>query len=276
MINSSIIVLVIMGLFSFHTHSQGDHALRFLRSLDEGQKQKVLLEFGDQSRDRWHYLPGASWPREGLQLLEMEQAQQELFFDLLRYSLSEAGYGKTRKILELEAILSEIENSPDYRHPGKYFVTFYGNPEKDDPWAWSFEGHHLSLNFTVLGGTISMAPRFMGANPATIRSGPKKGDRVLAAEEDLAYRLLEELQPSQRRIAVFRESPFSDILSRNEPGTAPLEPAGIRMKELDAGQQEILSDLIYEYISVMPETLAVKRMERLREEDFGEIMFGWA
>ena len=42
------------------------------------------------------------------------------------------------------------------------------------PWAWRFEGHHLSINVTELPGEAPVvAPLFMGANPARVLSGPE-------------------------------------------------------------------------------------------------------
>jgi hypothetical protein len=65
-------------------------------------------------------------------------------------------------------VLVQLGGSSVVRDPEKYFAAFYGNPERDSLWAWSFEGHHISLNFTVLNDRISIAPRFFGANPAII------------------------------------------------------------------------------------------------------------
>ena len=34
------------------------------------------------------------------------------------------------------------------------------------PWAWRFEGHHVSLTLTMVPGVgIAVTPHFLGANP---------------------------------------------------------------------------------------------------------------
>jgi hypothetical protein len=253
-----------------------DPATKFLNSLSEDQKGKTLLPFDDQSKSKWHYLPAASWSRPGIQLHELEPAQKELLFNLLKASLSDTGYAKTKQIIELENVLAEISGNPNYRDPEKYHVAFYGDPQKNDLWAWSFEGHHISLNFTVADDKISIAPRFMGANPATILSGPKKGERTLHREEDLGLKLIGALSDPQKNKAIFQSSAPRDIVTANSSEVDPLKPVGIAMKELNKDQQLILNELIYEYLSTIPADLAKTRLEKLRTEEWSEIRFGWA
>ena len=85
------------------------------------------------------------------------------------------------------------------RDPGLYFTSVFGTPSSTAPWAWRFEGHHLSLNVTQLPGQPpSVGPVFFGANPATVPSGVEAGFRLLAGEEDLARELVS-LLPEERR-----------------------------------------------------------------------------
>jgi hypothetical protein len=269
-----IMLLIAAGLPASKNFSP-DPAITFLNSLDSGQKKKTQLPFDDRSRDQWHYFPAGS-SHSGINLGELNESQKDLFFKFLRSYLSESGFDKTVKIIELEGVLGELENNPSGRDPEKYFITVYGDPAKDKLWAWSFEGHHLSLNFTSLNNEISIAPRFMGANPAVIPSGKRKGEQTLEKEESLGFALINALAPEQKQKAIIREKAFWDIATSNESQVGPLEPAGIKLKDLQPGQKEILLDLIDEYLSAMPDELAAKRMNNLKEEEFDEIRFGWA
>ena len=251
-------------------------AIKFLNSLNNAQREKALYEFEDASKTKWHYLPGATWSRAGIQIHELNETQKELLFSLLQDFLSEAGFSKTKRIIELEEVLVQMGGSSFVRDPEKYFAAFYGNPERDSLWAWSFEGHHISLNFTVLNDHISMAPRFFGANPATIPHGKRKGERTLNKEEDYGLELINSMSASQKQKAIFRESAFSDITTTNAPEVNPPEPAGIELKDLNLAQQNILVNLIDEYLSAMPPEPAAKRMENLKNEEFDKIRFGWA
>ena len=249
----------------------------FLNSLTKEQREKAQLPFDDLSRTSWHFLPGAMWPRAGVQLGELNEDQNELFLKLLRTSLSETGYGKVTKIMDLENVLLELgHGDADFRDSNKYFVTFYGNPEKDSLWAWSFEGHHLSLNFSILNNKISIAPRFMGASPATVNEGKRKGQRTLANEDDLGLQLINSFSEDQKQKAIFQKTSFADIITSNASEVGPLNPVGIKMEDLNNDQQLILVNLLKEYLATMPKALAEQRMENLKMEDFDTIRFGWA
>ena len=71
--------------------------------------------------------------------------------------------------------------------------------DASERWGWRFEGHHLSLNFTLAGDKMAVdTPSFFGANPATVPSGAKKGLRALGEEHDAGWALLESLSEAQR------------------------------------------------------------------------------
>lgn len=183
---------------------------------------------------------------------------------------------KTQQIMVLETILAEQSGDNNFRDPEKYFAAFYGEPGKDNLWAWSFEGHHISLNFSIIGDQMSIAPRFMGANPATIPEGKRNGDRILGREEDFGFQLIYSLSDEQKSKTIFQSYSFSDIVTSNSTEVGPIKPVGIKMQALNKEQQHILLDLINEYISTMPAELATKRMNNLKEEEYDEIRFGWA
>ena len=271
-----IVILCSISFLAFNLLNNNP-TISFLNSLTKEQREKAQLPFDDLSRTSWHFLPGAMWPRAGVQLGELNEDQNELFLKLLRTSLSETGYGKVTKIMDLENVLLELgQGDADFRDSNKYFVTFYGNPEKDSLWAWSFEGHHLSLDFSILNNKISLAPRFMGASPATINEGKRKGQRTLANEDDLGLQLINSLSEDQKQQAIFQKTSFADIITSNASEVGPLNPVGIKMKDLNNDQQLVLVNLLKEYLATMPKTLAEQRMENLKMEDFDAIRFGWA
>lgn len=252
-------------------------AMSFLNELTKEQREKAQMPFDDLSRTTWHFLPGAMWPRTGIQLSELNDSQKDLLFKLLRSHLSETGYNKARKIMDLENVLLELGyGDADFRDAEKYTVAFYGNPMKDSLWAWSFEGHHLSLNFTIANDKVSIAPRFMGASPATIKEGNRKGERTLAHEEDYGLQLINALSNDQKQKAIFQKASYADIVSMNASQVGPLQTVGIRVGDLTNEQKTILTTLIHEYLSTMPPKLAEKRMDNLKSEEFDDIWFGWA
>jgi len=273
--NYYLLLLLILVLCAFKV--QDEHpAVRFLQSLDGEQREQAQKPFDYLFKEYWSYLPGSMIPRTGLGLDAINEDQKEIVFELLQSSLSEKGYDKTKRIIDLENVLAEIEGNRDMRDPDKYFIEFFGNPETDSLWAWSFQGHHLSFHFTILNGKTSIVPRFMGASPAVIKEGHRKGEKTLHREENLGFELLNSLSDEQRKVAIFRDKAFYDVVTSNSIEVGPLKPVGIRYKALNAAQKLILLELINEYLSVMPAELAEKRIQNLKQEELSGIRFGWA
>ncbi len=270
-----LIIYLVPLLLSFHPSNE-ELAQRFLNALNTEQKAKTLLNFDHDSKSNWHYFPATMFERAGISLAELNEEQKDALFNLLKSSLSKSGYDKTLKIIDLENVLAELSGNSTMRDPEKYYAAFYGDPTKDKIWSWSFEGHHLSLNFTIDDKEVSIAPRFMGANPATILSGPRKGERTLSQEEDLGFELINSFNAEQKQMALLDQEAFPDIITKNDKEVDPLKPVGIRYKNLQLDQQSKLLDLIDVYLSNMPENLAKQRMENLKKEELDEITFGWA
>lgn len=251
-------------------------AVDFLKSLTQAQRDKTQMPFNDESKVLWHYIPSSMFPRAGIQLNELDSNQKSKLDELLKTFLSETGYTKTMKIIDLENILLEMSGDSVMRNPENYSVAFYGNPEKDSLWAFSFEGHHISLNFTIHDGKVENAPRFFGANPAKIPSGPREGERTLQKEEDLGFELINSLSEEQREMAIFQQEPFFDIVTGKSAEVEPLSPVGIMYGQLNRNQQLIFLKLLDEYLSTIPAEQAEKRMNSIKDEEINEVRFGWA
>jgi hypothetical protein len=246
----------------------------FLASLRPEQRQRAVFRFEDAERINWHFVPRQ---RRGLPLKEMSPAQQELARRILRTALSQSGYLKATTIIELEVVLREMGQNPRVRDPELYFFSVFGNPGPDAPWGVRAEGHHLSLNFTVVGDSlVATAPAFMGANPAEVRVGSRAGLRPLAAEEDLARALIHALDANQRAAAVIANVTPRDIVTGAAARVEPLSPIGIRVTELRADQAQLLVRLIDEYLGRMAGPLAERRRAALEQTDFGQVAFAWA
>lgn len=250
--------------------------MAFLNSLNAGQKHKALLPFEDSTRTTWHFLPASMWERPGIPLKELTKEQKTLLYKLLSTFLSETGHNKILKIIDLENVLLELSGDTIMRDPERYYTVFYGNPEEENLWAWSFEGHHISLNFTITNDKTSMTPRFLGANPAIVKEGKQKGRRTLANEDDLGIKLINSMSEEQKQKAIFQKQAFQEIVTKNDTKVTPLKPVGIKMAELLGVQKSILLSLIDEYLKTMPTELATERMAGFEKEELDEIYFGWA
>jgi hypothetical protein len=246
----------------------------FLASLSAEQREKAVFEFADAERLNWHFIPRE---RLGLPLKEMSEPQRELARALLRAGVGQRGYVKANTIIELELVLRELGGNPTTRDPELYFFSIFGTPSATGPWGWRTEGHHLSVNFTVAGGTaVATAPAFFGANPAEVRTGSRQGLRALAAEEDLARELVTSLDAGQRATAIIATEAPRDIVTANAVEVDPLSPAGIAVTALQPAQRSLLLRVVDEYLARMSDELAAARRATLEQTDFGRVTFAWA
>lgn len=261
-----------------HKNSDASHmeeaANAFLQTLTSEQSAKAIYDFDHPERVNWTYLPV---DRRGVALKELSTQSRKAAHTLLKTASSSQGYLKATQIIELESVLAILENNPDFRDPELYYVTIFGTPAANGTWGWRFEGHHLSFNLTIVDGeAIASAPRFMGSNPAHVTSGKHTGLRVLGSEEDLARTLLEALSDEQQAIAIFRDQPFNDIVTRRDKESKPFETVGLSYAAMDAKQKALLVQLIEEHAQSMPPAQATQRLSKLRHSDYNEIHFGWA
>ena len=256
-------------------------ATTFVDSLTPEQKAKGVFPFDGDERERWHFIPNEMFPRKGLMIKDMSEKQRRFAHDLLRSGLSAQGYVKVTSIMELEDILKITENNGGRfaRNKEEYLFSIFGTPAAKGKWGWRFEGHHVSLRFTIVDGAashdIASSPSFLGSNPAEIQEGDKKGFRVLADEEDAARALVMELPAELQRQAVVNAVAPGDIVTMNKNEIAPLPNQGVLYSALPAKQQELLTHLIEVYAANMETDIAAERMTRIKSAGMGKIRFAW-
>jgi hypothetical protein len=250
-----------------------DATLAFLATLEPDQKAAAQLPFNSEERLNWFYIPKE---RKGLRYKLMKPDQQSAAHRLLQISVSKSGYRKIEAIRQLELVLKEMENGSATRDPELYYFTVFGEPDRKGAWGWRYEGHHVSLHWTsIKGKIIASSPQFLGSNPAEVRSGPQKGTRVLAAEEDLGRVLVKSLNADQRKIAIVSETAPGDIVTTNLRKAGILEDNGIPYSKLTEKQQGIFITLLKEYANVQVEEISRQRLSAIRAAGMDKIKFAW-
>lgn len=250
----------------------------FLATLKPEQIAKATFELDDTNRTRWHFVPTEMHPRHGLSFREMQQDQQHMAYALLASVLSARGLQKTAQIMSLEQILHDANPKGRFaRDPKWYFISIFGKPSVKGTWGWRFEGHHLSLSFTVVDGHIGgLTPSFLGTNPGKVLDGPRKGLQVLAKEEKIARALARSLNAEQRKVAVVDEKAPADIITKADRKARRLEPLGLAASEMNKKQFTQLWTLIEEYLRNYRPDLAEEGLKHLEGLDLKMIHFAWA
>ena len=172
-----------------------------------------------------------------------------------------------------------MENQNPIRDAELYYITIYGKPSADKTWGWRFEGHHLSLNFTLVNGKhLALTPNFYGGNPATVEKGKFQGLQVLGKEENLARELIKSFNSTQKEKAVILKKAPKDIFSKSE---SKVERSffdiskGIPFKELNPSQQQKLLELVKVYTErFRPDLLNALNDTPQSEKD--TMVFAWA
>jgi hypothetical protein len=251
-------------------------AAAFLSALPADTRRRAVFPFADAERLDWHYVPRR---REGVAFKDMPAPARAAAHELMKASLSGAGYTKAANVIRLEAVLRQLETFGGlFRDPENYAVTVFGAPRAAAPWGWRIEGHHLSLNFTVVPGQpIAVTPAFLGANPAEVPRGPLKGLRTLAREQDLGLALARSLDPAQRARMLIGDRSLGDIVSG--PGRAEMltaAPAGLPLGDMAADQRDLAAQLVEEYVRNMRAEMAEEELRRVRAAGLERVHFAWA
>ena len=265
--------------------AMADVAARLLGSLTPEQRRLGAFAFAADERTHWHFIPTEMFPRNGLMIRAMTEPQRRLAHDLMKVGLSQRGYLTASSIMDLETVLKALEaaqraaaprppqTAPLERDPEKYFFSIFGTPSPSGTWGWRVEGHHVSLHFTIVNGTlVAASPSFFGSNPAEVREGPKKGLRILGAEEDAARALLQSLDPAQRAKAIIDPTAPGDMVTMANVDITPLSPSGLAAEAMTAGQRDLLMKLLDVYTGKM----AADRLAKIRQAGADKIAFAWA
>ena len=273
-------VVLWAGTFPGSAHPVADQmaaaATRFLSSLGPELKAKASFELKDEERFNWHFIPK---DRKGITLKEMSAGQRELALALLATGLSPHGFAKATNIMSLESVLAEIEGAGRRfpRDPALYHFHVFGKPDPKGTWAWRAEGHHFSASFTIIKGELfASTPSFMGTNPAEVRKGPRSGLRVLAAEEDLARKLVKSLDAEQRKQAVFATAALKEIVTEAKRQAQALPEKGIGYDQLNPDQKAMLMDVIREYVRRVRPELTKLDLARIEGAGLDKLSFAWA
>lgn len=266
---------------SLFVHAQKNvvvtNAQSFLNTLTPELKSKAQYALDDAERFNWNFVP---LERKGLTFYDFSGKQRDAAMTLLKSSLSEQGYQKATAIVNLENILKVVEKrgaDDRYRDPMNYHFWVFGTPDETKPWGWRFEGHHVSLNFTLLNGEIvSSTPSFFGSNPGIVKEGDNKGMEVLKLETDLGFELVNKLTQAQRSNALISETAFPEIISGNNRKAVPLTPDGIAYKQLNKEQQTLFMKLLDVYVKNYAFGSSKKLMEKITKAGIDNLHFAWA
>ena len=235
----------------------------FLSRLRASFRRRASFPFGSAERTRWHWTTNERFPRRGVPLTEMSARERRATLELLEASVSAAGFRKARAIMSLQTFLGA--------DPTLYFASVFGRPGSAR-WGWRFEGHHLSLHFTIAGSSVTSTPFFLGAWPTRT----PRGWRAMAREEEAARELVRGLDATTRAAVVFRQDSLTDHVTQNAVRVRPLTPVGLPLRDLGARERRLAREIVDTYLGVLPVSEARQLRTRIERSGFDGLRFGWS
>jgi hypothetical protein len=257
------------GLFAIRSTGVSTAPVReaaqaFVASLTPDQRARTTFPV---DADEWRmWMNQHFYVRQGVRFGEMADAQRDAALGLLRASLSARGLTLSQDVMRLNHTLGELndDNFQEYGE-GLYWITVMGEPSDTEPWGWQLDGHHLIINYFVLGDQVVMTPAFFGSEPVVASSGKYAGTRILEEEQAQGLALVNALTAEQQKTAI-----LSADKTRNNNQTeawrdnAVVEYAGLRASDMTAEQRERLTTLIGLYVGAMRDVHATVRMEEVQ------------
>ncbi|MFF7334932.1 DUF3500 domain-containing protein [Streptomyces sp. NPDC008150] len=248
-------------------------ARAFVDSLTTAQRAATLY---DVDSDQWlDWTNVDSNDRDGVALRDLTAKQYALGTKLLKSALSARGLKQATSIRRLNQFLGEYSgDTTKALNEDAYWFTVMGTPSAREPWGFQFEGHHLVVNYFVLGDQVVMTPTFMGSEPTKITYGGV--DYHLFREETAAgLKLLRSLDATQLAAALSTaEKTGTDLVVGAGNDNAVLAYAGVKGSALGHRQQQLLLDLAEVYVGYQDEGHARVRMREI-EKHLDDTYFYW-
>lgn len=246
------------GLYSIEssgvsTDSIVESARIFMDSLSPIQKIKTQFSVEAAEWRKWSNVDNGLYIRQGASLEEMTEEQKEAAWNLLSSSLSAKGIELSQNIMKTDQTLSELNQDDVIYGEEKYFITMMGNPSETEPWGWQLDGHHLVINFFVLGDQIVATPMFLGGEPMVTTSGRYAGNAILQEEQNSGLRFLQSLDENQKSVAVINPIKDGDnIQAQANRDNLVIDYTGIAAGNLrDDQRQELINLIAFNLIIVL-------------------------
>ena len=269
-----------LGLFPIKSTGVSTAPIReaadnFLATLSTADLSRTHFAINDPEWRDWSNVDVGIFPRRGISLEDMTEAQKDAAWNLLMVALSDEGFEQTQNIMKTEQTLFEINGEPIRYGTEKYYFTMMGVPSDDGPWGFQLDGHHLVINYFVLGGQVVMTPAFWGGEPVYADSGMYEGNHILQEEQDAGLELMQSLSAGQKEIATLDSNKVrnNQIAAANQDNLT-LDFEGIKGSEFNSQQKLGLLNVIRSYIGALRAPHAEVTMDEIGRH-IDDTYFAW-
>jgi hypothetical protein len=167
--------------------------------------------------------------------------------------------------MRLNHTLAELANNFDEYGEWLYWITVMGEPHPREPWGWQLDGHHVIVNYFVLGDQVVMTPSFFGSEPVIATKGKYAGTTILQEEQAEGLAFINGLDADQRSRAIVRaDKRGNDNVGEAWHDNVVVPYEGLTVSSLNAAQSQQLIALIERYVGNMDEGHAKVKMDEVR------------
>ncbi|MGH8527644.1 MAG: DUF3500 domain-containing protein, partial [Gammaproteobacteria bacterium] len=259
---------IIPGLFGIQktgvsTQSIREAAASFLGSLSAEQRAKTLFPVDTDQWRKWSNIH-PTLMRHGTPLFEMNDTQRDHAFALVRESLSTEGFEEALNVMHLNETVLEMTGRLSEYGEDLYWLSIMGKPSGTEPWGWQWDGHHLNINYFVLGDQVVVTPTFLGAEPVHAASGKYAGLRIFKDDEDRGLALIRALSQAQRAKTIIAPETAGENFITAFRDNLVLDNAGIRYDELSNPQHDLLLGLVEYHVARIRSGHAEVKLEEVK------------
>lgn len=223
----------------------------------------------------------------GLRLEFQSAAIREKALALVASSLSTRGYELVRNMMLINGFLGEVVGLENILNEFSYNISLYGHPDLTAPWGWQLFGHHCAVHCLVIEGRMVVSPVFLGAEPNEIDSGPNANLQAFRERIELGTALMASLPELLRSQATVYEQMVDPAMPPNRvhPGDGRhlggafqdnriIPTEGIRATQMPSESQELLLQIVEQFVMLLPEGPRAARLREVREF-IDETWFCW-
>ncbi|WP_297823534.1 DUF3500 domain-containing protein [Segetibacter sp.] len=247
----------------------------FLKSLNKEQLAKTQFDIQNNEWQKWANVDNGLYRRQGVSIKEMTKEQRKFAFQLMQRALSAKGLQLSKDIMKTDQTLRELNNDNPIYDEELYFFTIMGKPSMTKAWGWQIDGHHLVINYFILGDQVVMTPTFMGGEPIITTSGKYKGNVIFQDEQNIGLKFMQSLSAEQQKGATLSlDKGRNNIAAEAFSDSKTVDFQGLSTAQMTVEQKGKLLDLAKQYISNMENGHAKVKMEDIKKH-LDNTWFAW-
>jgi hypothetical protein len=233
-------------------------AKAFLAGLTDDQRTSTQFTVHSTEWRLWSNVD--AYERQGVSLADLTDAQKALGTALLKTALSADGLETTEKIRRINQAAGEAIGNTNSFNEDAYYWTVMGTPSATEPWGFQFDGHHLVINYFVLGDQVVMSPCFWGSEPTSMKID---GKTVTVCHEEVVASLafINSLTTAQQKVAVASSTKSNESMKAGAFSDNAVQAyEGLRGDKLTTVQKKKLLAIVEVFVSRAKADVARARM----------------